>query len=346
MHRLARRAGYPSDSSRADRHQPRARLAGGGPLLYHYAGDLLRHLRHRPGRPAAGRCHLCARPGAGPGEKPPSPHPAAGAGPGAVPHRHRLRAAGAGPDAVPRRGLLSLERGPASVTAPGRRSAPGPVPGRAAARPGGPVATDCAARGGSTGLHSGLRTGRIAGLLCRPWAGRHEHGCHVVGAVPGRQRREEIAAVGRARCGPADPPMSGVRAGARTAMQVKFATRAAGRGSRAGRRTGPARVSGESAYPRARAACRVSRAAGGVLTLGPGAAILASQAAGGALTGPWPAPAAGLGRAGRARATRTTPPPELRDGRRGRPGPVSRPGPETRTTLPPEPRAGREDGRA
>ena len=229
---------------------------------------------------------------------------------------------------------------PASVTAPGRRSAPGPVPGRTAVRPGGPVATDCAARGGSTGLHSGLRTGRIAGLLCRPWAGRHEHGCHVVGAVPGRQRREEIAAVGRARCGPADPPMSGVRAGARTAMQVKFATRAAGRGSRAGRRTGPARVSGESAYPRARAACRVSRAAGGVLTLGPGAAILASQAAGGALTGPWPAPAAGLGRAGRARATRTTPPPELRDGRRGRPGP------ETRTTLPPEPRAGREDGRA
>jgi hypothetical protein len=134
MHRLARRAGYPSDSSRADRHQPRARLAGGGPLLYHYAGDLLRHLRHRPGRPAAGRCHLCARPGAGPGEKPPSPHPAAGAGPGAVHHRHRPWAAGAGPGAVPRRGLLSLERGPASVTAPGRRSAPGPVLSRAAAR--------------------------------------------------------------------------------------------------------------------------------------------------------------------------------------------------------------------
>ena len=149
-------------------------------------------------------------------------------------------------------------------------------------------------------------------MLCRPWAGRHEHGCHVVGAVPGRQRREEIAAVGRARCGPADPPMSGVRAGARTAMQVKFATRAAGRGSRAGRRTGPARVSGESAYPRARAACRVSRAAGGVLTLGPGAAILASQAAGGALTGPRPAPAAASGREGRARTTRTTPPPDPR----------------------------------
>jgi hypothetical protein len=259
-------------------------------------------------------------------------------------HRHRPRpperARARCPTAtVPGPPVLARERCPAedysassgeptSVTAPGRRSAPGPVPGRAAVRPGGPVATDCAARGGSTGLHSGLRTGRVAGLLCRPWAGRLVHGCRAVGAVPGRLRREEIAAVGRARCGPADPPMSGVRAGARTAMQVKFATRAAGRGSRAGRRTGPARVSGESAYPRARAACRVSRAAGGVLT------------------GPWPAPAAGLGRVGRARATRTTPPPELRAGRRGRPGPVSRPGPETRTTLPPEPRAGREDGRA
>jgi hypothetical protein len=65
---------------------------------------------------------------------------------------------------------------PASVTAPGRRSAPGPVPGRTAVRPGGPVATDCAARGGLTGLHSGLRTGWIAGLLSRPRAGRHEPG--------------------------------------------------------------------------------------------------------------------------------------------------------------------------
>ncbi len=106
---------------------------------------------------------------------------------------------------------------PASATAPGRRSAPGPAPGRIAVRPGGPVATNCAARGGSTGLHSGLRTSRIAGLLCRPRARRHVHGCHVVGAVPGRRRHGEIAAVGRARRGPAGPPRSGVRAGARTA---------------------------------------------------------------------------------------------------------------------------------
>jgi hypothetical protein len=53
---------------------------------------------------AAGRCRLCARPGAGPGEKPPPPLPAAVAGPGAVRHRHRSWAAVAGPDAVPRRG--------------------------------------------------------------------------------------------------------------------------------------------------------------------------------------------------------------------------------------------------
>jgi hypothetical protein len=76
------------------------------------------------------------------------------------------------------------------------------------------VATDCAARGGSTGLHSGPRTSRIAGLLCRPRAGRHVHGCHEVGVVPGRRRHGEIAAVGRARRGPAGPPRSGVRAGA------------------------------------------------------------------------------------------------------------------------------------
>ncbi len=148
---------------------------------------------------------------------------------------------------------------PASATAPGRRSAPGPVPGRTVVRPGGPVATDCAARGGSTGLHSGLWTSRIAGLLCRPRAGRHVHGCHVAGAVPGRRRHGEIAAVGRAWRGPAGPPRSGVRAGARAATGVKFAARALGRGSRAGRRSGPACVSRVPAYPRARALGRDSQ---------------------------------------------------------------------------------------
>jgi hypothetical protein len=223
-----------------------------------------------------------------------------------VPHRHRSWAAGAGPGAVPRRGLLSLEWGtllrhrtwPPERAGDGARSGRSPAGG--ARRP-----SDCAARGGSTGLHSGLRTGRVAGLLCRPRAGRLVHGCRAVGAVPGRQRHggsPQWAVLGVV---PAGPPRPGVRAGARTAAQVKIATPAAGRGSRAGRRTGPARVSWELAYPQARAVCRVSQAAGGVLT------------------GPRPAPSAVAGREGRARTTRTTLRPELRAGSRGRAEPES-----------------------
>jgi hypothetical protein len=102
MHSSARCAGYPSDSSRAERQQFRTRPAGGGPLHYDFAVDRLRHLRHCP-RPPRGR--PCARFGAGPGENPPPP------GPGAVPHRHRPWAAVAGPGAVPRRGLLHPGRG-------------------------------------------------------------------------------------------------------------------------------------------------------------------------------------------------------------------------------------------
>ncbi len=126
------------------------------------------------------------------------------------------------------------------------------------------------------------------------------HGCHVVGAVPGRCRDGEIAAGRLTLRGPADPPRSGVRAGARTATRVKFASRAAGRGRWAGRRAEPAQVSRGLSCPRDRAVCRVSQAAGGVLT------------------GHRPSPAAAPGRAGRGRATRTTPPPEPRAGRCGR----------------------------
>jgi hypothetical protein len=97
MHCSARRAGYPSVSSRAARQQPpgRTRLAGGGPQHHTYAVDRLRHLRHRF-RPPRGRAvpPVC-RPGAGPGEKPPPPPPAAVAGPGAVHLRHRHWAAAA-----------------------------------------------------------------------------------------------------------------------------------------------------------------------------------------------------------------------------------------------------------
>ncbi len=44
---MARRVGYPSDSSRAARQQTRTRPAGGGSLLYDYVADRRRHLRHR-----------------------------------------------------------------------------------------------------------------------------------------------------------------------------------------------------------------------------------------------------------------------------------------------------------
>jgi hypothetical protein len=111
MHRSARRAGYPSDSSRAERQQFWTRPAGGGPLHYNFADDRLRQLRHRSGHLAAGRCHPCAWPGAGPGEKPSPPLPAAAAGQGAVPHCHRSWAAAAGSGAVPPRGLLNPGRG-------------------------------------------------------------------------------------------------------------------------------------------------------------------------------------------------------------------------------------------
>jgi hypothetical protein len=109
----------------------------------------------------------------------------------------------------------------------------------AGARSTAPVATDCAARCGSSGSHSGLRTGRIAGLLGHPMgrtpSARLPRGEGSSGpAAPRRDRRGR-----RTLRGPADPPRSGVRAGARTATRVQFASRAAGRGSWAGRRAGP-----------------------------------------------------------------------------------------------------------
>ncbi len=150
------------------------------------------------------------------------------------------------------------------------------------------------------GRHSGLRWGRIAGLLGHPMgrtpSARLPRGGGRSGPVaPRRDRRGR-----RTLCGPADPPGPDMRAAARTAARVKFADWAAGRESWAGRRTGPAQVSRVSAHPLARAANRVS------------------QAAGGALTGPWPAPATGVGRAGRARVTRTSLPPEGAEDGRGR----------------------------
>jgi hypothetical protein len=98
------------------------RVAGLGPAR-------VRLHRHRPRPPvrARARCATATAPG--------------------PPERARAR--------CPAEDYSTSSGEPASVTAPGRRSAPGPVPGRAGARPGGPVASNCAARGGSTGASLG-----------------------------------------------------------------------------------------------------------------------------------------------------------------------------------------------
>ena len=105
--------------------------------------------------------------------------------------------------------------GPASVTAPGRRSAPGRCPPGIARRVG-PEPSDCAARCGPTGFHSGLRTDRrTAGLLCHVMGRTPSARLHTLGAVPGRQRDEEIAAVGYHSVCPSGMPRTRSEAGAR-----------------------------------------------------------------------------------------------------------------------------------
>jgi hypothetical protein len=126
MHSSARRAGYPSDSSRAERKQTRTRPAGGGPLLYDYVVDRLRHLRHR----SWPQCCRALPPGAhhpvpARAEKPsPPPHAAAavrarcpsvtapgrGCGAGAVP-RPRLLFAGGGDPPPPPPSAAAASRG-------------------------------------------------------------------------------------------------------------------------------------------------------------------------------------------------------------------------------------------
>jgi hypothetical protein len=134
MHCSARRAGYPSVSSRAARQQPRTRLAGGCPPHYTFAVDRLRHLRHRL-RPHRGRAvpPVC-RPGAGPGGKPPPPLPAAVAGPGAVSHRHRHWAAAAARWRCPARDYETRVGNPPPPPCTAAQRAgpvpPGPLPGR------------------------------------------------------------------------------------------------------------------------------------------------------------------------------------------------------------------------
>jgi hypothetical protein len=130
---------------------------------------------------------------------------------------------------------------PASVTAPGRRSAPGPVPGRTAVRPGGArwpltvphvadrlVFTRAFGRAGSPDCSAAR--GPDATCTVAAWWEQFRAGSVT-------ERSPQWAVLGVV---PAGPPRSGVRAGARTATRDKFATRAAYRGIRAGRRSGPA----------------------------------------------------------------------------------------------------------
>jgi hypothetical protein len=145
---LARSAGYPSISSRAARQQSRAdsdAASGRRPAA-------LRLRRQStppppPPVPAAqrpGGAARCARPGAGPGGNPPQPHPAAAAGPGAVPHRHRSWAAAAARYSFPGGG----PRGP----------------------------PDCATRCELPGRHSGLQGGGSPDCIANRRAGRHTPG--------------------------------------------------------------------------------------------------------------------------------------------------------------------------
>ena len=134
MHCSARRAGYPSDSSRAERQQLRTRLAGGGPLHYDYAVDQLRHLRHRSrllcGRAVPPVCSARRRPGRettatapgrrrGPGRgAPPSPllgrrsGPGRGAPPGTTQPRAENPPPSPHPVAAASRGRCRPDRSP------------------------------------------------------------------------------------------------------------------------------------------------------------------------------------------------------------------------------------------
>jgi hypothetical protein len=128
MHRAARRAGYPSDSSRAAQHQTWTRSAGGGPWLSDYVAVRLRHIRHRPGRSAASWCRP-PRTTSVPARAETHRHrPWPPQRPSAVPHTHRrrppLRSGRGNPPAT----TLPWGGEPSSPTTLGRRSEPGPVP--------------------------------------------------------------------------------------------------------------------------------------------------------------------------------------------------------------------------
>jgi hypothetical protein len=129
MHCLARRAGYPSVSSRAARQQPRTRPACGGPPHYVYAVVQLRHLRHRPRPGGADRVPARCRPG----RETTATAPGRRCGPGRGAPPSPSLGCRSGPVAVPRPGLRIPGGEPASATVPGRRW---PAASRGRCRPG------------------------------------------------------------------------------------------------------------------------------------------------------------------------------------------------------------------
>jgi hypothetical protein len=186
----------------------------------------------------------------------------------------------------------------------------------------GPEASNCAARCGPIGFHSGLRTDRrTAGLLCHVMGRTPSARLHALGAVPGRQRDEEIAAVGRTLC-------------VHRACREHERRPVPGQG-RTAARVSAGRCPDRAGLPHESSLCYGPRAAEAGPGGGPGrsksarASLPSSPGHGPCQSGrrwgtdgpvAFTSRSAGRGM-GRGRTTRTTAPPRPRTGRHGRPGP-------------------------
>ena len=181
MHCWARRAGYPSVSSRAARQQPRTRLAGGGPPHYSTPSTDSVTSATASGRPAAGRCRPCA---------------------GLVPARARNHCHRTRPQLRARARCIAV-----TVTGPPRRPGGGASPGSTnpgwgtrlrhrAGRPAGRTgAARAAARAGPRGPLS-HRTSRLAG---RHSGLRGSGSPDWIATAGARASRAGTAAVGQGR---------------------------------------------------------------------------------------------------------------------------------------------------
>jgi hypothetical protein len=186
----------------------------------------------------------------------------------------------------------------------------------------GPEPSDCAARCGSTGYHSGLRTDRrTAGLFCHVMGRTPSARLHALGAVLGRQRDEETAAVGYHSVCPSGRPRTRSEAGAR-----KGPDRRTGSAGRRPDRAGPSHESSLCYGPRA---AEVGPGGGPGRPKSARASLPSSPGHGPCQPGrrwgtdgpvAFTSRSAGRGM-GRSWTTRTTAPPGPRTGRHGRPGP-------------------------